>query len=144
MKASQRVNGLTPDGIVGPLTLGSLGLGSLAHANPPAAPVSRPPTPAPAARPGVDEVQQIIRDAWPDDVEDWAIRIASRETGRTFDPTARNSCCYGLFQIHFRAHRAWLATQGVTDPRQLLDAATNARVAAALYAIAGEQPWEKK
>jgi hypothetical protein len=56
-------------------------------------------------------------------------------------PTARNACCYGLFQIHWRAHRDWLATIGVTSPIQLLDAATNTRAAFALYSIDGWTPW---
>jgi hypothetical protein len=41
--------------------------------------------------------------------------------------------CYGLFQIHFQAHKSWLATIGVTNPSQLLDAGTNARAALTLY-----------
>ena len=54
-------------------------------------PVVSYPTPSAAA------VQQIIRDVWPDELEDRAIEIAGRESN--FVATARNSCCYGLFQM---------------------------------------------
>ena len=51
---------------------------------------------------------QIIRDVWPDDLEEEAIRIATRESNLI--PTVKNYCCYGLFQIYYNAHRTWLAT----------------------------------
>jgi peptidoglycan hydrolase-like protein with peptidoglycan-binding domain len=135
----QRANGLTVDGIVGPEVLASLGLGRL----PPTASVPAvrlDPPPAPAADAGMPEtIEQIIRDVWPDDLEDHALAIANRESRLV--PTARNACCYGLFQIHWRAHRDWLATIGVTSPIQLLDAATNARAAFALFQLDGWAPW---
>src|SRR4029077_8126253 len=101
----QSVNGLQVDGVVGPETLASLHLVPL----PPASAGStaegpdqrRGSDPAPAG-----DIEQIIRDMWPDESEDEAVRIATRES--RLQPGARNSCCYGLFQIHFRAHRAWL------------------------------------
>ena len=129
----QHANGLTVDGIVGPEVLASLGLDRL----PPTASVPAvrlDPPPAPAA-----DVETVIRDVWPDDLEDHALAIATRESRLV--PTARNACCYGLFQIHWRAHRDWLATIGVTSPIQLLDAATNTRAAFALYSIDGWTPW---
>jgi len=126
----QRANGLVVDGIAGPQTLGSL---TAASATQPAVRVN-PPAPAPQT-----DVEGLIRAAWPDDSEDEAVRIATRES--RLQPGARNSCCFGLFQIHFQAHRGWLADMGVTSSSQLLDAQTNINVALALYQAAGWQPW---
>ena len=83
---------------------------------------------------------QIIRDVWPDELENRAIEIATRES--TLVVTARNSCCYGLFQINWEPHKGWLAGLGVTSPDQLFDGATNARAAYALYQRSGGWgPW---
>jgi peptidoglycan hydrolase-like protein with peptidoglycan-binding domain len=131
----QRANGLTVDGIVGPAVLASLGLDRL----PPTASVPAvrlDPPPAPAA----DTVEGIIRDVWPDDLEDHALAIATRESRLV--PTARNACCFGLFQIHWRAHHLWLTSDlGITQPAELLDARTNAQAAFALYQLDGWAPW---
>lgn len=125
VRSWQRANGLVVDGIVGPVTAATLR---------PAVRVS-PPSPPPPTTP-----EEIIRAVWPDDSEEHALRIAYRES--RWVPTVRNACCYGLFQIHYAAHRAWLATFGVTSPAQLLDATTNATVALALYRAAGWGPWQ--
>jgi peptidoglycan hydrolase-like protein with peptidoglycan-binding domain len=122
----QRANRLTVDGVAGPETLASL---LPATAGAPAVRVD-PPTMTP---------EQIIRDVWPDDSEDHAVAIATRES--RLIPTARNACCYGLFQINWPAHRSWLAAVGVTSPAQLLDARTNVNVALALFTAAGWGPW---
>ena len=74
---------------------------------------------------------QIIRDVFPDALEKRALEIVQRESHT--NAAAYNFCCYGLFQIHFQAHKSWLATMGVTNPSQLLDAGTNARAALTLY-----------
>lgn len=134
IRAWQKANGLVVDGIVGPQTLRSLDLGPSATATVSAVRVS-PPVP----EPGNGTVESIIRDVWPDDIEDEAVRIATRESRLV--PTAANACCYGLMQIHFRAHRAWLTTLGITSPEQLLDARTNAEVGYQLYLIDGWNPW---
>jgi len=126
----QRANGLTVDGIAGPQTLASL---TAATAGAVAVRVN-PPAPAP-----VTDVESLIRAAWPDDSEQEAVRIATRES--RLQPGARNACCFGLFQIHFAAHRAWLAGMGVTSAGQLLDAQTNISAALALYQAAGWAPW---
>lgn len=138
IKAWQRANGLTIDGEVGTETLASLNLPATAAAT---AVRLSPPAPATARSSEPGDVEAIIREVWPDDLEDNALRIVSRETGRTFDPTVRNACCYGLFQIHWTAHRAWLAQFGVTSASQLLDARTNTEVAYQLYLIDGWRPW---
>lgn len=86
------------------------------------------------------EVKQIIRDVWPDELEERAIEIAYRES--RYVPTAQNFCCYGLFQIYWTVHQTWLNDIGITDDQQLHDPATNARAAYALYQRAGGwDPW---
>ena len=79
----------------------------------------------------VAQSTQIIRDVFPDALEKRALEIVQRESHA--NAAAYNFCCYGLFQIHFQAHKSWLATSGVTIPSQLLDAGTNARAALTLY-----------
>ena len=101
-----------------------------------------PPTTQPKPPPNVytkAQVAQIIRDVWPDDLEDEAIRIATRESNLI--PTVRNSCCYGLFQIYYTAHRTWLASMGITSAAQLYDPRVNATAALALYNNSGWAPW---
>jgi LysM repeat protein len=117
----------------------------------PAAPKPAAATPAPAttAAPTTTiarrsytaaEVEAIIREVWPDDLEDEALRIAQRESN--LRPTAKNSCCYGLFQINYTPHKKWLAAIGVTSADQLLDPAVNANAALTLYTRAGGfGPW---
>jgi hypothetical protein len=115
---------------------------------PPTTAASAPTTPA--ATPGgttpsstnstPDEVKQIIRAVWPDELEERAIEIAHRES--RFVPTAKNFCCYGLFQMYWTVHQSWLNDIGITDGHQLYDPATNARAAYELYQRAGGWgPW---
>ena len=86
------------------------------------------------------EVEQIIRNVWPDDLEDEAVRIATRESNLT--PTVRNSCCFGLFQIHFTANRSSLVGWGITSASMLYDPQVNAYAAYAMYLRAGGWgPW---
>jgi hypothetical protein len=98
-------------------------------------------TPPPPARTySRDEVIQIIREVWPDHLEDEAIRIATRESN--LKPAARNYCCIGLFQIYFNVHKRWLATIGVTNANQLTDPRVNAYAAVTLWNRAGSwAPW---
>ncbi|MEO7369813.1 MAG: LysM peptidoglycan-binding domain-containing protein [Ilumatobacteraceae bacterium] len=101
-----------------------------------------PATTQPAPPPNVytrAQVAQIIRDVWPDDLEDEAIRVATRESNLI--PTVHNSCCYGLFQIYYTAHKAWLASMGITSAAQLYDPRVNATAALALYNSNGWAPW---
>jgi peptidoglycan hydrolase-like protein with peptidoglycan-binding domain len=130
----QQANGLQVDGVVGRATLASLGLDPL----PPAVAGSTTPPP-PIGPVGAGDVETLIRSMWPDDSENEAVRIATRESRLV--PTASNACCFGLFQVHFRAHRAWLAGYGVTTPSDLLDPTTNITVALALFQQAGWGPW---
>lgn len=95
-----------------------------------------PATPAPSG----GEIEQIIRDVWPDELEEQALRIAFKES--SYRPDAENFCCLGLFQIYWEVHRSWLAERGVTSRDQLFDARTNAEAAYALYQRSGGfGPW---
>lgn len=101
-------------------------------------PTTAPPPTDPPATPG--DVEAIIRDIWPNELEDRALVIATRESG--LRPDAYNGwCCYGLFQIYFDANRSFLASLGVTAPQQLFDARTNTTVAYAMYQRSGWAPW---
>ena len=84
----------------------------------------------------------MIREIWPDNIEERALTIARRES--SLRPDAYNGWgCYGVFQIYFNANRAFLASQGVTSPEQLLDARTNVTVAYELYKRSGFSPWSQ-
>jgi LysM repeat protein len=100
-----------------------------------------PPTTLPRRTYSRTEVEQIIRDVWPDDLENEALRIATRESNLI--PTAKNWCCYGLFQIHWAANQKSLASWGITSANMLLDPRTNAYAAYAMYLRAGGWgPWQ--
>ena len=82
----------------------------------------------------------MIREIWPDEIEDKALAIAWRESG--YRSNVRNWCCYGLFQIHWNAHKSWLDAVGIKSATQLLDARTNVQTAYALYQRSGGWgPW---
>ena len=86
------------------------------------------------------EVEQIVRNAWPDELENDALYVVQRES--RFNPVARNWCCLGLFQINWNAHKRWLANYGVTDPTQLLDPEVNARMGLVTWQRSGSwRPW---
>ena len=86
------------------------------------------------------EVEQIVRDVWPDELENDALYVVQRES--RFNPVARNWCCLGLFQINWSAHKRWLANYGVTDPTQLLDPHVNARMGLVTWQRSGSwRPW---
>ena len=95
------------------------------------------------ARVPTQNIIQIIRDVWPDDIEEKAIAIAKRESHLRPRAVSRsNGCCYGLFQIYFRWHRQWLSKFGITRAEQLLDPRTNATAAFELYKRnGGWGPW---
>ena len=102
-----------------------------------------PPTPTiypPARTYTPAEVEAIIREIWPDDLEDEAVRIATRESH--LNPRAQNYCCYGLFQIYFNVHHLWLAEMGVTSGEQLLDPVVAAKAGLKLYQRNGWGPWK--
>lgn len=96
------------------------------------------PPPAPAS---TTEVQALIREIWPDELEEKALQIAWRESN--YKATAYNgTCCYGVFQIHWGAHRSWLDDYGIVSTNDLLDARKNITAAYAIYQRAGGWgPW---
>ncbi len=97
-----------------------------------------PAAPASASR---DEVQQIIRDVFPDELEERALEIALRES--RYRATAYNGwCCYGVFQIYWSVHQSWLDDYGVNSATDLFDARKNVEAAYALYrGSGGWSPW---
>jgi hypothetical protein len=107
--------------------------------SPPPTTTPRPPLP-PASNASAAEVQAIIRAVWPDELEERALQVAWRESN--FIPTAKNFCCYGVFQIYWSVHKGWLSGMGVTSAEQLYDPTVNARAALVLYQRSGGWgPW---
>jgi LysM repeat protein len=101
-----------------------------------------PTTTVPARPPAVSTEQAVavIRSVWPDDLEERALEIAWRES--KYQSNVNNWCCYGLFQIHWNAHRSWLGSLGITSASQLYDPTVNATAAYVLYQRAGGfGPW---
>jgi hypothetical protein len=106
----------------------------------PTPPAAAPAPPPPAAKAySAAEVEAIIREVWPDDLEEQALAIAKRES--KLIPTSRNYCCYGVFAIYYEAGKKFLNSIGVTSADQLFDPWVNVRAAFALYGIAGWKPW---
>lgn len=153
VRAWERANGLNEDGIAGPKVLASLGLVGgnqtttavvAAPATPkPAVRVTPPPAePAPVVENG--DPESIIRDVWPDDLEDHAVAIAMRESHLQPAVINANHNATGLFQIMWTVHRGWLCPQlGVCAQSDLQDARTNATAALALYERdGGWGPWK--
>jgi len=109
-----------------------------------AAPTTTTPVRLPTA-PSRAEAEAIIREVWPAELADEAVRIAIRESNLWAN--AQNWCCVGLFQIYWEVHDAWLGSVGVTERVQLFDARTNVVAAYALYQRAeaaygdGWSPW---
>lgn len=112
-----------------------------ATTQPPAAPR---PTARPTTRPpgSGGSVEQIIRDVWPDELEERALTIARRESN--LRPDVRNYCCFGLFQIYYDVHVDWLPSVGVNSAEDLYDPYLNARAAYTLYQRSGGWgPWSQ-
>jgi LysM repeat protein len=86
---------------------------------------------APAKRYSVKQSTAIIREIWPDKLENRAIALATRESH--MNAAAWNSCCVGLFQINWQSHKSWLVGIGITSAQQLLDARVNAKAGYAIY-----------
>ena len=105
------------------------------------------PAPAQVAPPAQKftraEVTQIIRDAWPDELEERALAIAQRESKLLPQVVSRSGCCYGLFQIYYRWHKDWLPNVGVNSAQELLNPRLNAIAAYRMYQRNnGWGPWE--
>ncbi len=107
-----------------------------------AAPATTPATTSPPRPAAVPETQAtaIIREVWPDELEERALEIAWRESNHRSN--VNNFCCYGLFQIYYSVHRSWLASLGINSAEDLFDPRANAIAAYALYQRAGGfGPW---
>jgi len=77
-------------------------------------------------------VEQMIRDRWPDEHEDRAVRIAKCESGLVATARNRHSSASGVFQM-IKAH--W---QGRWNP---FDAKANIEGAYQLWLRSGWRPW---
>jgi LysM repeat protein len=96
--------------------------------------------PPPAKVYSAKQSRQIIRDVWPDRLEEKALAIVQRES--RMNAAAYSSCCVGLFQIKWDSHKSWLADIGVDSAHDLLDAEVNAKAALQLYKRSGGWgPW---
>ena len=103
------------------------------------APTTTAAPPRPSAVPE-SEATAIIREIWPDELEEKALQIAWRESNHRSN--ASNFCCYGLFQIYFSVHRSWLANLGINSAQDLYDPRANTIAAYTLYQRAGGWgPW---
>jgi LysM repeat protein len=99
--------------------------------------------PTPAQKYTRAEVIQIIRDAWPDELEERALAIAQRESKLQPGVVNSSGCCYGLFQIYYRWHKTWLPNVGVNSAQDLLNPRLNAVAAYRMYQRNnGWGPWE--
>ena len=105
------------------------------------------PAPAQVAPPAQKftraEIIQIIRDAWPDELEERALAIAQRESKLQPGAVSGSRCCYGLFQIYYRWHKNWLPSVGVNSAQELLNPILNVKAAYRMYQRNnGWGPWE--
>jgi LysM repeat protein len=99
---------------------------------------TRPQEPIPSG----GEVEALIREIWPNDLEERALEIAWRESNYRPDVTSSTGCCLGVFQMHWEAHQSWLVDMGITSRDQLFDARTNIEAAYTLYQRSGGWgPW---
>lgn len=91
---------------------------------------------------GPAEVEAIIREIWPDDIEVRALCIAKREAN--LRPDLNNWCCYGVFAIYFDYIPSDLKQQfGIDEPSDLWDARTNIALAYQIYVRGGWDPWSQ-
>ena len=108
-----------------------------------AAPTTAPPTTAAPVLPSFtrDEVQDLVREIWPDELEERALELARRESN--FVASADNGwCCVGVFQIYWSVHRGWLDDYGIATRDDLKHARKNIAAAYALYQRSGGwAPW---
>ena len=65
-----------------------------ATTKPPAPATTKPPAPAKPANYTPAQIEALIREIWPDDIEERALTIAKRESGLRTGTS--NWCCYGI------------------------------------------------
>lgn len=98
------------------------------------------PSPVTTRRYSRSELEQIVRDAWPDELEADAFFVANRES--RWSNLSQTGCCVGLFQLNWNSHKKWMANYGVTDRNQLFDPVINARMAVITWQRSGSwRPW---
>ena len=86
------------------------------------------------------ELEKIVRDAWPDEMEADAFFVVQRESN--WNNLSQNSCCVGIFQLNWNSHKKWMSNYGVTDRNQLFDPVINARLALVTWQRSGSwRPW---
>ena len=109
-------------------------------ANSPPRRIAGPPSTASPTPASAEVIERIIRDVWPDALEETALAIAWRESH--YESGAQSQCCSGLFQIYYDVHKGWLADLGINSRDDLYHPRTNAEAAFALYQRAGGWgPW---
>ncbi len=129
---------------------------------PPVPVTTTPPAPIPAGAPSTEalcgamptsngnpagtaspaQVEALIREIWPDDVEVRALCIAKREAKLRAD--LNNWCCYGVFALYYEyVPKDLKALYGVDEPADLYDARTNIAIAYQIYLRGGWDPWSQ-
>lgn len=90
-----------------------------------------------------ESVEEIIIRIWPDDTEQFALKIAHRESRFIPNVIGCNGRCYGIFQIDFAVHSSWLREMGIVKAEQLLDPEINTKAALKLHKLTNEDwsPW---
>lgn len=95
----------------------------------------------PAVRYTASQSASIIKEIFPDKLEQRAIAIAKRES--KLNPAAYSWCCVGLFQLNWSSHSKWLKAMGIGSAQELLDPYVATRAALQLYKRSnGWGPWE--
>jgi hypothetical protein len=95
----------------------------------------------PAKRYSTKQAAAIIKEIFPDELEQRAIAIAKRESN--LNPAGYSWCCVGLFQLNWNSHKKWLNAMGIGSAQELLDPYVATRAALQLYKRSnGWGPWE--
>lgn len=100
-----------------------------------------PTTTVPVTPMSRNQIIQLIRDTFPDDVEEVALYVARRESN--LNPRSKNWCCSGLFQIYYKHHKTRVRAVGVMSEADLLNPVLNVRAAHLIWSQNGKSwgPW---
>ena len=104
---------------------------------PPSSTTAAPPAQVSAPPNTSCSTQDLIRAIWPDDVEDWAIGIAWRESRCTNVQNREGAS--GQFQLMMPMHATFMAA--VCGSADWANAECNIRTALKLYEGVGKGPW---
>lgn len=96
-------------------------------------------TTAPSQSWSNDAVVELIRQMWPADSLEKALDVARKESGYRAK-VYNGSCCYGVFQIHYGAHKRRLAARGL-GLEALYDPRVNIEIALEIFNEQGWSPW---